>query len=159
MSQQLCISHVARLVTDSPDCPMRSAPSPHSVEPCFPLGQWKSLRRAGQRPELSGHVTGFKRAGFPLPLGAFARPLLLARPGPAPDPSPQLLRTPGVIGPGRREPTSGCSEEASASHLGASAAVSGSPAAGRAALAGLDVVGCRGAPQQGCRGGGKRCNR
>lgn len=40
-----------------------------------------------------------------------------------------------------------------------SAAVLGSPAAGRAALAGLDVVGCRGAPQQGCRGGGKHCNR
>ena len=35
-----------------------------------------------------------------------------------------------------------------------SIAASGSPAAGRAALAGLDVVGFRGAPQQGCRGVG-----
>lgn len=40
-----------------------------------------------------------------------------------------------------------------------SVAASDSPAAGRAALAGLDVVGFRGAPQQECRGVGKRCNR
>lgn len=40
-----------------------------------------------------------------------------------------------------------------------SVAASGSPAARGAALAGLDVVGFRGAPQQECRSVGERCNR
>lgn len=105
----------------------------------------------------------------PLPLRAFARPLSLSPfplrppwPWPWPWPCPLLSapQRPGCHWTGETQANFRLLGGSPCSHLGARALLpQGSLAAGRAALAGLDVVGFRGAPQQGCRGVGERCNR
>lgn len=121
MSQQLCISHVVLLVTDSLYCPMRSPPDPCSVEPCFPPGQWKGPKGAGWQPELFIWTCdpllkgpALKLAHSPSGLSpalSFSLPPSFARSSPAPAPSSPPPRARGVIGRVRRKPTSGCSEE------------------------------------------------